>query len=136
MRDVRRSSPRDVRWFGATLAVATVLVASLAWYRGALSAVTLGASVLLAAAGVFALTVPSRATTLYRAWMALGRAMGRFTTPVLLVGVFALVLMPIGLLLALFRRDPLEMRRDPSRRTYFRDRPRPGFVRSDFERLS
>jgi len=38
--------------------------------------------------------------------------------------------------MALARRDPMALRRDPRARTYWVERRRRGFARDDFERLA
>lgn len=139
MLDGRRPDLRGVPAFGVTLLAAAIGAALYyVWRRGELSPAALPviAAAILACVGVFALVAPRWALPLYRAWMALGRAIGRVTTPVVLTLVFVLVLTPVRLLLAIAGRDPLERRWDPSRRSYFHERPRRGFDRDDFERLS
>jgi len=71
----------------------------------------------------------------YRAWMALGEALGRVTTPVLLLVVFVTVLLPTRLLLALRAKDPLTRRFDRAAPSYWIERPRAGFEPAHFERL-
>lgn len=84
---------------------------------------------------LLARAAPRSLVGVYRAWMALGEALGRVTTPLLLGLVFALVLVPTRLLLALMRKDPLTRRPDRAAPTYWSERERPGFTREGFERL-
>lgn len=56
---------------------------------------------------------PSALKRAWRVWIALGPAIGRVTTPVLLTVVFIAVIVPTRLVLALFGRDPLDARRAP-----------------------
>ena len=134
--DERRPDTRQVPAFGVTLLLAAIALGVVAWRRGEASALLIVGAVIFTSVGIFALAAPRRALPIYRAWMALGSALGRVTTPIVLTLVFLLVFTPIRLLLVLLRRDPLERRWDPSRRTYFHERPRRGFDRGDFERLS
>jgi hypothetical protein len=125
-----------VRPFAWTMLAAAAVASFVAHRRGAPTAAmggALGVGLLLV---VLAYTLPSAVRPLERAWTAIGRALGAITTPVLLVVVFALVLVPTGVVLALLGKDPLERRRDPSRASYWIERRRPRFGRDGFERLS
>jgi hypothetical protein len=66
----------------------------------------------------WALLAPASLAPVYRGWLAFGRIMSRITTPVLLGGVFFLLLTPIGLLRRRFAGDPLEREWDRSRDSY------------------
>lgn len=124
-------------------------VRNFAWVMlGALSLGAVGAlrrhaplavAVALPAVGL-ALVLVSRAAPrslvgVYRAWMALGEALGRVTTPVLLGLVFAAVLLPTRLVLLLTGSDPMARRFDRKRPSYWGERESKGFSREGFERL-
>ena len=83
-----------------------------------------------------AYVAPSVVRPIDRAWSVFGQALGKITTPVLLVVMFAAVLLPTRLLLVLLGKDPLERRRDPARASYWTLRTRPTLRKEDFERLS
>lgn len=72
---------------------------------------------------------------LYSAWMALGRLLGRVTTPVLLLALWVLVLLPLALVTRLLRADVLGVRYDRSARSYWIERSEP-LTREGLERLS
>lgn len=131
----KQSVIRDVRVFGATLGSVALVVALVAWRHGFPLGTVLIAAVLAALAG-FAIVAPRAARPLQLGWLAVGHALGRVTTPIVLTIVFVFVFTPAHLLLALFGRDPLKRRREPSRRTYWTDRVRTTFTREDFEQLS
>lgn len=96
-------------------------------------------AVALPAAGLALVLVahaaPRSLVGFYRAWMALGEALGRVTTPVLLGLVFAAVLLPTRLVLLLTGSDPMARRFDRKRPTYWAEREGRGFTREGFERL-
>lgn len=76
----------------------------------------------LAAGAVFALlaffwTAPL--APLNRLWARLGRLLHAIVNPVLMGLVFALAIVPTGLLMRLAGKDPLRLRRDPSATTYW-----------------
>jgi hypothetical protein len=132
---MRDPATREVRTFGATLVGGAAVFGFAAWRRGFATAQT-SAAVVLLAVGLFAIAAPRIARPLHRAWMGIGHALGRVTTPIVLTLVFFGVLTPARWLLALFGRDPLQRRREPALTTYWQDRPRRTFGRDDFERLS
>lgn len=69
--------------------------------------------------GLFAPALLSRP---YRAWMALGHALGWVNSHVILGLVFVLVLQPIALLMRSFGHDPLRRKRSAALATYREDR--------------
>ena len=100
---------------------------------------TVAIPLLLVGAGlalvVISQVAPRTLAGTYRAGMALGEALGRLTTPVLLSRVCVCVLVPTRLLLALVSKDPLARRFDRDTPTYWSERKRRSFAREDFERL-
>ncbi len=103
--------------------------------RGAPLSLALTPAVVGLALVAIARAAPRSLVGVYRAWMALGEALGRITTPALLFVVFAVVLIPTRLLLALARRDPLTRRFDRGATTYWSERDHKAFGREGFERL-
>ena len=130
------AATREVRAFGAVLFVALSLAAIHARVHHRPLALVGSLGVSGALLGLGSRLAPAWVRPVERAWMALGKALGRVTTPVLLVAVFVLLLVPMRALLWLFGRDPLAMKRDPAAKTYWIERARPTFAREDFERLS
>ncbi len=134
-RAAKQSGTREVRTFGATLGAAAIVVALVAWRRHFPPVASVSA-IVLAAIAILSLVAPRAARPLQRGWMALGHALGRVTTPIVLTAVFVLVITPARMMLALFGRDPLQRGRDSSLKSYWTERPRSAFTREDFERLS
>ena len=92
-----------------------------------------GCAALLA---ILALAAPAVLRAPADAWAVLGRLLGRVTTPILLTVVFVLVVVPLGVLMRLFGKDALRLRRDPKAATYWIERKQRTFAPGDFERLS
>ena len=67
---------------------------------------------------VSALGVPAALSPVYRAWMAVGSALGWINTRILLGAVFFLVVTPIGAVMRLTGRDPLRRKFEPRGGTY------------------
>jgi saxitoxin biosynthesis operon SxtJ-like protein len=108
-----RLSAGEGRRFGLTVGAAFVALGGAAWWRGrphvAEAALALGVLLLLGG-----LVVPARLGPIRRAWMRLGHALSRFTTPVFLGAVYFMVLAPVGLLMRVFGRSTLVRRPAPS----------------------
>lgn len=117
----RQPSPRDLRVF-AILAFA--FGAGLAWFAGArgwttLAVATAAVAVAIGAAGWLR---PQSLRGVYVAACLAVWPVGFVVSHLVLAGVYFLVVTPIGLLLRLAGKDPLQRRFDPSRTTYWTDR--------------
>lgn len=112
------------RAFGFVMAGASLLIALLPpllgrpWHPWALLL-----SGLFAAAATLA---PAALAPLNRAWMALGEALRRLTTPLVLGIIFFGVLTPMALLMRLFGKDLLRLRFDRAASSYWIARQPPG----------
>ena len=138
-RAMARRSTDNVRGFGLVMLGASLLCAWKLRLHGVTAIVAVvGAGLVLALASFFA---PAFIRPLARAWTALGHLLGRITTPVLLVVVFVLVVIPVRALLTIFRIDPLKMRFDRNANrnelnSHWIMRSKRVFDKDDFERLS
>lgn len=65
-----------------------------------------------------ALVYPSALRWPYQVWMQLGHALGWVNTRILLTIIFYGLILPMGLVLRLIRKDPLSLRMDPLAKTY------------------
>lgn len=126
---------RTVRNFAWVMLGALALGALGTLRRGAPAAVPIALLGVGLALVAVSRVVPRALVGFYRAWMALGEAMGRITTPILLGLVFVVVLVPTRLALRLASKDPLTRRFDRAATTYWSERLRADFSREDFERL-
>ena len=66
------------------------------------------------------LTIPNRL------WMRFGLLLGRIVSPIVTAVLFYLVFTPFGIVMRLFRKDPLRLTLDPNAPTYWIDRDPPG----------
>ena len=64
------------------------------------------------------LAAPMSLQPVYRLWMKLGLLLSRITTPIILGIVFYLLILPMGLVMRIFGRDPMARRLDGSVKTY------------------
>jgi hypothetical protein len=122
MKDTRHSG----RVFAFTLMAGFVFVALIGVWRG-IPVLARTAQLLAVASFLAGLLIPGRLEPVRRGWMALGEAIGRVTTPIMLAIVYYLVLTPTGLIRRALVRRP---RPAPS---YWHQRP-PLPPRSKMER--
>ncbi len=126
-----RLTAAEGRRFAVTLGAAFSALGGLLWWRGRESAtvVVLGLACVLLLAG---LLVPSRLEPVQRAWLGLGAALSRVTTPIFMGVVYFGVIAPIGWVLRMRGRNPLEQHRSAS--TCWVPRPAAARSRRDMER--
>jgi hypothetical protein len=101
-----RLTAAEGRQFGLTVGGAFLVLAAIAWWRGRhLPEYTFsGLGAALIAAG---LLIPGRLGPVYRAWMGLAHTISKVTTPLFMLIVFFVVIMPVGLLMRIFGRNPV-----------------------------
>ena len=105
--DIRaiKSGTRELRQFGITIAAALCIVGGWLWWKESqwYSYLFLMAAAVLATALLF----PRLLKPFQKSWMVLGLCMGLVVTGVLMTILFCLVVTPLGLLMRLRGRDPL-----------------------------
>ena len=99
-------SPAEGRRFGLTVGLAFLALSLLLWWRDHEAArnVTGGLALLFMLGG---LLVPSRMGPVFRAWMRVGLAISRVTTPIFMGAIFFLVITPVGLVARALGHRPL-----------------------------
>ncbi|MBK7858996.1 MAG: hypothetical protein IPJ65_10330 [Archangiaceae bacterium] len=125
----------QVRAFGLFMFAVAAAAGGYGWRHGqpverCLALAGAGAALWLAS-----LAAPRAVRPLRAVWMGVGEQLRKVTTPLLLTVVFVGVLLPLRLLLALFRVDLLGARRGRSGPTYWLTREKKTLRREDFERL-
>ncbi|MEM8949643.1 MAG: SxtJ family membrane protein [Pseudomonadota bacterium] len=75
---------------------------------------------------VMGLVLPSVLAPLNRAWMKLGLLLFTIVNPIVLGLIFLVTIIPIGLALRLFGKDPLRLRFEPDAKSYWIERDPPG----------
>jgi len=102
-----RLTAAEGRKFGLTVGAAFLVLAGISlWRNHPIPMQVFGVlGVGLVAAGAVS---PARLGPVYRAWMGLAHAISRVTTPVFMGVIFFLILTPVGLVMRLFGRNPLQ----------------------------
>lgn len=116
--------PGSDRSFGLT--VGGILTAIGAYQFYAQSSLALWFGVPGVALLIFGLVAPGLLHPLNVAWMKLGLLLGRIVTPVVMFLVYAVSIVPIGILLRLSGKDLLRLRANPVNSTYWIQRTPPG----------
>lgn len=132
MKLLLQEDPRAWRRFTLTALPAPALLGCLLRWRGVLTNAGLAAwiAVLLAVA-LLCVGRPTWFRGFYRAGMTAGYHLTRALGWTLLTLIFFLVVTPLGLLLRLLGHDPLQLRRAPGTRSFWR----PAREKSDLDRM-
>lgn len=129
--EIQEPTPTALRWFGAPVALFFALVGALALY-GALPPTTAHVAWAVGAALLLLYYLPSWAMSsaaarrwrrrLYLGWMYAAYPFGLVTSTIVLAAVYYLVVTPIGLLLRVTGRDPLNRKFDARAESYWQPR--------------
>lgn len=112
-----RKSAAELRKFGLVMAAPLAAIGALLLWRGRPAAPYLfGLAALFALLGLIA---PRVLAPVERAWMALAAVLATVMTHVVLTLTFALLITPMGLVIRLLGKDPLQLKRDPGRESFW-----------------
>ena len=115
-----KTGKEDLRSFGVIIGIILLLVAGFLFYREKESFQTF-----LYIAGVFiglALILPSMLKPIYIVWMTFAVILGWFMTRVILSLLFYMIITPIGLVLRIFGKDFLELKKQAVQGSYWNQR--------------
>jgi hypothetical protein len=117
--------------FGATMAGALAVLAALRVWRSGFDGLAVAALVAGALFVLAGLLAPRPLAPVFRGWMRLAEVLGWINTRILLTVIFYLVVTPIGLVMRLARRSPLDLRQ---RESYWAEPPRSSYGDRHFEK--
>jgi hypothetical protein len=122
--DAAAPTRKQLVTFGVTMGGAlAVLAAARVWRRG-LDEVAISAFIAEVLFALSALTAPGALASVYRWWMRFAEVLGWINTRIILVVIFYLVVTPLGLIMRILRRSPLDVARrdsywtEPTRNSY------------------
>ncbi|HEX3208615.1 MAG TPA: SxtJ family membrane protein [Geminicoccaceae bacterium] len=114
------------RSFGLTVGGILLLLAAARTYFHGIGWIQYGLAGIGVILIVLGLVAPSSLNGLNRAWLKLGLIMSRVVNPVVLGLIYALVIVPVGLLMRVIGRDPLGLKFDRRVKSYWVVRDPPG----------
>ncbi len=107
----------ELRKFSWILGGAFLALGAFAWWRESdLANYLLIPGAVIAVVGT---VLPGALRWLFFAWMALGLVLGTIVTSIILTLVFVIAVTPIGLIMRMIGRDPMERKLDPQAATYW-----------------
>ena len=118
----KKPSPRDLRVFAGLWLIFLGGAGAIAWHKGAHPAAILWWSA-AGAVAVPGLLVPRSVRVVYLAATYAAWPVGYCVSALILALFYFLALTPVGLIMRIAGRDPLDRRFDPRRPTYWEKRP-------------
>lgn len=126
-----KPSPSELRKFGIAMLVGFAIVGAILRFGFHKADAAMGAWIFGAVAGALGLTGMPIALPVYWAWMGIGFVAGNIMSRLLLGVFFYGMITPMGLIMRLFGRDKLQLRRTAGS-TYWQQVP--PHTSNDFER--
>lgn len=131
----RHPSPRELRWFGALLALFVATLGALGRWRFDAPGVAAGVWGVGAALVLVYFALPPLRRGIYLAWLYAAYPMGWTISHLLLLLVYYAILTPVGLLLRLVGKDPLDRRLDPDAASHWSRRAQHDEVKRYFRQF-
>jgi hypothetical protein len=100
--------------FGVTIASALAVIAAVRVWRSGLDEVAISAFIVAGLFATSALIAPGSLASVYRWWMRFAAALAWINTRILLIAIFYLVVTPVGLIMRIVRRSPLDVTKKDS----------------------
>lgn len=122
----KRPETEQARYFALLLPIVLGLAAAMLyfgfWFWPQRPRLSLAFLIAAPAVNAFALLLPRVWLSVFRTWMRLASGLSWISTRVLLVMFFGLVFTPIGLIMRIFRKRPLDLVFRDGRPTYWIDK--------------
>ncbi len=123
---------RSLRQFGITMAIAFLIITLIILIRHKYSVIA--TSIISITFLILAFTLPVLLKPVYILWMKLAFVLGWINTRVILFILFHLLFTPIGLVMRLFKVDPLDRKIEKNKDSYWRKKEKMEFNLSNYER--
>lgn len=130
---IENASPerKQLVTFGVTIAAALAIIAAIRVWRKGFDEVTVSALIAAALFAASAAIAPQALTSVYRWWMRLAESLGWINTRIVLIVIFYLVVTPVGLIMRIAGRTPLNTRKKSS---YWTEPPRNSYGDRHYEK--
>ena len=126
--EIKRGSERG---FGIVFAIVFALIGLYPLWNG--DPVRLWALIIALAFLALALIAPRTLALPNRLWFRLGMALGAIVAPIVMFVVYAIAVVPVGLVMRLLGKDLLRQRLDQNAKSYWINRERPvGSMKDQF----
>lgn len=126
--EIKRGSERG---FGIVFAIVFALIGLYPLWNG--DPVRLWALIIAVAFLALALIAPRTLALPNRLWFRLGMALGAIVAPIVMFVVYAIAVVPVGLIMRLLGKDLLRQRLDQNAKSYWINRERPvGSMKDQF----
>lgn len=113
----KKLNKKEFRKFGITLGIFLIILGSLfIWQEKFFAPYLIYIGLFLLG---IALLLPQLLNPLYLIWMSFATILGYFMTRILLALIFFLVFTPIGIVMKLFKKDPLQEKFNPNANSYW-----------------
>lgn len=127
-----KSGKKELREFGVTMGtVLAILFLFFLWKGKPNTFIFLGLSVFFY---LFGMAVPVWLKPIQKVWMAIAVVMGWMMSRVILSVLFYLVLTPIGVCARLFGENFLDLKMNAGKQSYWINREKKEFQKSDYEK--
>lgn len=120
------------RYFGLLFSGVFTLLSAYAGYKGEGAFRVYGWLIAAIVFGLIAVATPNLLTPLSKGWMKLGELMGKVVSPMVLGAIFFVLVTPIALVMRLFGRDELRLKK-VNASSYWVDRAPPGPAGESFK---
>ena len=120
---VKESSDRS---FGLTVGIALAIIGGVRLYLHGLAAAEIGLFAVALLLIVTSLVAPRFLKPANRIWLKIGHLLFKIFSPVMMALIFALAIVPVGLLMQLFGKDSLHLKFDARAKTYWMEKDPPG----------
>ena len=87
-----------------------------------------------AAFGILAWLAPGLLAPLNLVWFRFSLLLGRIVNPIAMAVIYSVLILPVGIIMRLTRRNPLRLGREPESASYWIDREPPGPAHDSFRR--
>ena len=122
---VQRVDPKELRKFGLTVGLVIGILAAFLFWKLKPSAIYFSSiSGILILSG---LLFPKLLKPIYIGWMSFATVLGFVMTRVIMTLLYVFVFTPVGIVIRLFGKDPLNQKLDHQAKSYWKNRDRKSF---------
>jgi large-conductance mechanosensitive channel len=133
--EIFKSKPhkKELRKFTITICAALSIIGGIIlWQKGDTGFIFLAVGLLFLFSG---LIKPELLGPIYKVWMAFSLMLGFVMNHLILALMYYIVITPIGILMRVLRKDPLQTRLDRNTKSYWLQRTNEDFSKEKYEKM-